>query len=105
MKKVFITFVSAIFFMSCTALMGVNYNAKMKEAQLGMTKEAVMQLLGNDYKIVSAKDTGEGMETALRFPSDRSYGYVLYFLDNKLVEWHEYISPQPTVQVVKENPK
>lgn len=101
MKKIFILLFSVLLFTSCVSWMYIDLNARAKELQLGMVKEQVIRIMGNNYKVTSVKDTEEGVETALRFYNEYYYGYVLYFLDDKLVEWHEYIPPQP-IHVVKE---
>lgn len=54
-----------------------------------MTKQEVTSILGNTYGVIAASQTPDGKLEICRFEGLNTYSYSVYFLDNKLVEWHE----------------
>lgn len=85
--------------------MGVNYEKVTKNLSLGMTKQEVLNIMGNDYYIESLSNTDEGQVEVLTF-TKMNPEFSLCFLNNTLKEFHRYIPPYPhtpqEVRVVKE---
>lgn len=75
-------------FYSCGTTM--NMGSKLKKIEIGMTKQEVINILGNTYDVVAARDTPDGTLEILRYTGmtiDGYYPYLVNFLDGKLVEW------------------
>lgn len=96
MKKLFslLTLSMCLLLNSCI-IYGHNYNNRKKATHLkiGMTKEAAIEVMGNHYYIESASDTEEGLLEVLKYDSDSDIPYLLFFLNDTLVEFHKYIPP------------
>lgn len=105
MKNILFYVLFILIMSSCTTLMGVDYWKRTKELDLGMTKQEVIVIMGKDYMIESLSETDEGKMEVLHFYNGGGGPtYILYLLNNNLVEFHKYISPCPPqeVRVVKE---
>lgn len=75
---------------SCASAFGVvGLGSKMKKLELGMTKEETLNVLGNSYDVIATSQTPEGKLEIFRFYGMNTFSYSTYFLDGKLVEWHE----------------
>ena len=89
--KNIIIFFLAIFFLNACVMSNVAWktNEKIKKVEIGMTKDQVIQILGNKYMITSSSrnDKGSPVEV-LGYKSDSNEEYKLMFVDNKLTEWN-----------------
>lgn len=91
MKNLIMVLSVTILFTSC-ATMGDT--AKLtQQLELGMTKTQVVAIMGKNYYIESLQETDEGRSEVLHFHSTYSVDYLMYFLNDKLVEFHRYIPP------------
>ena len=68
---------------------------KTKQLQLGMSRQEATALLGNNYRVVAARQTPEGGLEVLRYGPDilDTSIYMLNFIDGRLVEWYEEVPP------------
>ena len=86
--------------------MGVNYEKLTKELSLGMTKQEVIKIMGEDYYIESLSETDEGKIEVLTFYDGpkTNQKFTLHFINNKLREFHKYIPPYTPqdVRVIRE---
>lgn len=66
---------------------------KIKEIELGMSKDKVVSILGKNYSPLGAVDTPDGKFETIRYthPISQTYSvyYVLNFRDSILAEWHQ----------------
>ncbi|HCO66484.1 MAG TPA: hypothetical protein DIT04_01835 [Dysgonomonas sp.] len=100
MKKVkFLTLVLMLVvsfsFSSCGT---TNLGSKLKRIEIGMTKREVIDILGNTYDVIGARDTPDGALETLRYTNitvDGPIPYIVNFLDGKLVEWFKEPSNYP----------
>lgn len=78
-----VCFVAALLLVGCASL-----DSRTQRLNLGMTKDQTVSLLGKDYKTVGARETADaGKAEVIRY-DDPKYGeLLLYFRDNKLVQW------------------
>jgi len=73
----------------------------MKKVVLGMSKEQVINILGNDYLIASSsKDIYGNHIEVLAYKSDVHEEYKLKFINAKLTEWNrehtnQYLVKEP----------
>lgn len=92
-KKLFIALSLTFLLSACGAYNGAS---KVKQITLGMTKEQVISIMGNNYKADGAIDHPDGVieiisyhgiEDAMSYPKD-----VIYFFriqNGKLIEWYK----------------
>lgn len=59
----------------------------------GMSKDYIIEKLGTDYKLVSAKESTEGKKEEFYFRTF-FYNYTIDFVNDKIVEWSQEIIPQ-----------
>ncbi|GAB3914597.1 hypothetical protein GCM10028803_60290 [Larkinella knui] len=74
-----------------------NANSAMKKVTIGMSKEQVIQLVGDDYMIASSSkdDKGNHLEV-LAYKSDVDEEYKLKFINSRLMGWsREHINKYP----------
>ncbi len=91
-KKIIYSLLLILAFTACGTSGLIN---KAKKLQLGMTRQEATALLGNDYRVVAARQTPEGDLEVLRYGPglmDTSI-YMLNFIDGRLVEWYEEVPP------------
>ena len=74
-----------------------NANANIKKIALGMSREQVIQILGNDYLVTSsAKDERGNPVEILAYKSAVYEEYRLKFVDAQLAEWsREFTNKYP----------
>jgi len=95
MKRTLLTFLFAVTltlaFTSCGSSSLVN---KAKKLEIGMTKQEVVNIMGNDYITIAARQTPEGALETVKYGT--YYLYIISFMDGKLVEWvyEEFIPNQ-----------
>ncbi|TDE13656.1 hypothetical protein [Dyadobacter psychrotolerans] len=64
-------------------------NENIKKVEIGMTKEQVIQILGNKYMITASSKSNQGHAVeVLGYKSDTDEEYKLTFISNKLTEWN-----------------
>ena len=74
---------AAVLLESCATL-----DSRSQKLNLGMTKEQTTSLLGDDYKVVGARETADARKAEVIRYDDPKYGeLLLYFRDGKLVQW------------------
>ena len=75
---------------SCASTFGiVGLGSKMKKLEIGMTKQETLSILGDSYSVIAASQTPEGRLEVFSFIGLNSGSYTTYFMEGKLVEWHE----------------
>ncbi|NMA72606.1 MAG: hypothetical protein GX963_00245 [Bacteroidales bacterium] len=107
MKKLFIPLTLSMYLLlsSCVIFFGHNYNNSKKATllKIGMTKEEAVDVMGSHYYIESASDTEDGILEVLKYYSASEIPYLLFFLNDVLVEFHKYIPP-PAPPVLNVSP-
>lgn len=93
MKKVIISlsFSILIFLFGCSSYNMISYNANqnMRNINLGMSKNQVIDIMGKYYIVSSAsKDNQENIKEILAYKSDVNEEYKLVFINDKLTEWN-----------------
>jgi|APTNR8051073442_1049403.scaffolds.fasta_scaffold35909_2 hypothetical protein len=77
------TLAAALLLSGCATL-----DSRSQKLNLGMTKEQTTSLLGDDYKVVGARETADARKAEVIRYDDPKYGeLLLYFRDGKLVQW------------------
>lgn len=101
MKKITFILFTMLIVTSCGTMYGPNMEKLTQHLELGMTKLQALDLMGNDYFVESMRQTDEGKMEVLHFRSSYYHNYLLYFLNDKLVEFHRYIPPTPMQQGIR----
>lgn len=79
-----------------------NTHANIKKVAIGMSKEQVVKILGNDYLVSSSsKDERGNNVEVLAYKSDIHEEYRLKFINTQLAEWNreftnKYIVKDPS---------
>lgn len=81
MKKILLILSFVFVLVACKSI-----DNTITQVDLGMTKQEILLILGNDYAIETLADTPEGRLEVLRFPKVHNPAYFLHFMDGKLVE-------------------
>lgn len=78
-----------------------NAHRKIKNVEIGMTKDQVIQIMGEKYMITSSSKDEQGNRIeVLGYKSDTYEEYKLKFINDKLIEWErEHTTPY----ITKEN--
>lgn len=97
MKNYLFLFIAIAILSSCSARsLGVMTSKNMNKVQLGMTKEQVTQILGNQYTIAE-KSMENGIEIEVisyyNYTVNNNEYYQFLFLDNKLEKWYRELGP------------
>jgi hypothetical protein len=79
--------ICCILFSSCGVTGSMNMGRKIKNVEIGMTKKEVIDILGNTYEVMAARDTPDGTLEVLRYSGFWGHTYIVNFVDGKLVEW------------------
>ncbi|MFV0419176.1 MAG: hypothetical protein ACK5KT_10660 [Dysgonomonas sp.] len=82
MKKLFFTLLVAVVLTAC----GTAYNTQLKQVELGMTPEQVVNLMGDKYNVVSQKDAGNQI---LEYVDRYKNHWLFQFVDGKLAKWYK----------------
>jgi hypothetical protein len=86
MKTYFTTIVCSIALLSLAACSSME--KRSQKLQLGMTKDAAVELLGSDYSVVAARVEADGSPVSvLKFSEGKKKELFLYFRNNKLAQW------------------
>jgi hypothetical protein len=89
MKRTFLLSLFAVILMftfsACGSSSLVN---KAKKLEIGMTKQDVVNIMGNGYTTLAARQTPEGALETIRYENIMEFPYIISFLDGKLVEWY-----------------
>lgn len=93
-KKIICAIVTICLLTACSTIKDSFYmGKKIKEIELGMSKEKVISILGKNYSPLGAVDTPNGKLETIRYthPISQTYSvyYVLNFRDSVLEEWHQ----------------
>jgi hypothetical protein len=80
-------------------------NDKIKQVNLGMSKNEVIAILGEKYMIASSSKDANGNPTEV-LAYNSSEEYRLKFVNSKLIEWNrehinKYVVPDQQVPVLK----
>lgn len=102
MKRIIVVLFVILLFVSC---MVSNTSKLTQQLELGMAKSQVIDIMGKDYFVESLQQTDEGKMEILHFYSTYYPAYLLYFLNDKLVEFHRYVPPVYQPQNVPINQK
>ena len=77
---------AALFLAGCSSFGSLD--SRSQKLSLGMTKEQTTALLGDEYKVVGARETADARKAEVIRYDDPNYGeLLLYFRDGKLVQW------------------
>ena len=61
---------------------------RSQKLQLGMAKDAAVNLLGSDYSVVAARMDADGSAiSVLKYQEDKKQDLYLYFRNDKLAQW------------------
>ena len=76
-------------------------SAKMNKLELGMSKEQVTQILGNDYTIAEKRvqDSNEIEVLSYRDFYNKDEFYLFLFKDQKLEKWYRELLPHDKIDV------
>ena len=76
-------------------------SAKMNKLELGMSKEQVTQILGNDYTIAEKRvqDNNEIEVLSYRDFYNKDEFYLFLFKDQKLEKWYRELLPSDKIEV------
>ena len=92
MKHLFALVFSTLLFFSCASVIGtVGLENKIKKLKIDMTQEQAFKVVGKNYQVMMASKTQEGNLEVLRYISPNRISYLLYFINGKLIEFHEEI--------------
>ena len=92
MKHLFALLFSTLLFFSCASVIGtVGLENKVKKLKIDMTQEQAFKVVGKNYQVMMASKTQEGNLEVLRYISPNRISYLLYFINGKLIEFHEEI--------------
>lgn len=92
MKKILFTFCLILCFVACAS-----YRTKIRNIELGMTKEQVVQIMGKSYENTGEKLVGEDVVKTISYKDEvRNKRFLLYFKDNRLIEWFVEELPKQT---------
>lgn len=106
MKKLLLGLFFCLIVTSCAVFYGTDMDSRAKKLQLGMTRQEVINIMGNDYYIESSSQMPEGNLVVLHYNATVYYNeYLIYLLDGELVEFHRYVPPPaPPVHDVRHSP-
>lgn len=82
MKKLLFTLFTAIVLTSC----GTAYNTQLKQVELGMTQDQIVNLMGDKYTVVDSRSRGN--ETIVYKDRYKNYWYFV-FSDGNLTKWYK----------------
>lgn len=94
-KKLLLLFIPICIFTSCyTARMKNELKAdnNMQKVRIGMTKEEVVSIMGNTYKMMEAKQTTDGYKEVIGYVDLQEGIYRIRLSNGKVAEW-DYILP------------
>ena len=89
MNKTFLicmfSIILALLASSCSSL---TVEKKARNLEIGMTKKEVMNIMGNNYTVMAARDTPDGAVETISYLSTLDPPFVITFLDGRVVEWY-----------------
>lgn len=94
-KKLLLLFIPICIFTSCyTTRMKNELKAddNMQKVRIGMTKEEVVSIMGDTYKVMEAKQTADGYQEVIGYVDLQNGIYRLRLSNGKVAEW-DYILP------------
>lgn len=92
MKHLSAFLLSIFLFTSCASTIGtVGLENKIKNLSIDMSKEEAFKVVGKNYQVMMASKTKDGNLEVLRYISPNRISYLLYFINGKLIEYHEEI--------------
>ncbi|MBN7810950.1 DUF3192 domain-containing protein [Algoriphagus sp. H41] len=102
MKHLFPALLLIAVFAACSPAMLSRMNAKsMSQLELGMSKQQLIEVLGNYYTISEKRMQGEDEIEVLSYRNypyeDEIYQFV--FVNKSLIEWHRELVPTYDVKV------
>lgn len=80
MKKLLFALLLATMLTACTSKI---YNSSLKQIELGMTKEQVVSLMGNEYTVVGQDYNNQTIKYVDRFKNH----WFFEFVDGRLYKW------------------
>lgn len=82
MKKLFLAFFMAVALTAC----GTAYNSQLKQVELGMTTNQIVNLMGDKYTVVEYRDdANQTLEYVDRYKNH----WFFQFVDGRLYKWHK----------------
>ncbi|WP_165025346.1 MULTISPECIES: hypothetical protein [unclassified Dysgonomonas] len=94
MKKVIFTVLIVTLLSACGSVNLKRYNSALKQIELGMTKEQVVSLMGDDYTTVE-KITVENKDyETIEYKDMFKNHWFFSFIDNSLNKWYKEVEPE-----------
>lgn len=86
LKTCFTTIICSLVLLALTGCSSLE--KRSQKLQLGMTKEAAVNLLGSDYSVVAARVDPDGSTiSVLKYVDKKQPALYLYFRNDKLAQW------------------
>jgi len=84
----YLLFITIIFTSCASYVNSFSASKNIKKLELGMTKEEVINIMGNPYKPVSINEDNGDRNEVIGYPdSDDDWMYMIYFTNNRLKSW------------------
>lgn len=83
MKKIFFAFVFAFVLSAC----GPTYNTALKQVELGMTKQQIVALMGQEYITTNPGTSQNTRHEIIEYKDKFKYHWMFEFSDGRLVKW------------------
>ncbi len=82
MKKLLFTLFMAVMLTAC----GTAYNSQLKQVELGMSQNQIVNLMGDKYTVVEYRDdANQTLEYVDRYKNH----WFFQFVDGRLYKWHK----------------
>ena len=82
MKKLLFTLFMAVMLTAC----GTAYNSQLKQVELGMSQNQIVNLMGDKYTVVAYRDdANQTLEYVDRYKNH----WFFQFVDGRLYKWHK----------------
>jgi len=88
MKSLFSFLLIAVLALSLYSCGASSLAGKARNLQIGMTKKEVVNIMGNGFTTLAARQTPEGALETIRYENVMEHPYIISFMDGKLVEWY-----------------
>lgn len=83
MKKLLFVIFITLFFVACGAV----YNSQLKQVELGMTRQEIVNLMGDKYESKDVQRVGANQYETLEYKDRYKYHWLFTFENNELIKW------------------
>lgn len=87
MKKLFAALLICVFISACSSLK--TYNSALKQIDLGMTKEQVVGLMGQDYQTTGIINENNKTYETIEYKDMYKFHWFFEFENNHLYKWYK----------------